>query len=186
MNHQAIMLRNATIWDVEHIVNINNALLAFNHSTGFIISKLESNQLKQYILGNPNSIKVAITPDNILAGFIELSVSVDVDVISKLYWFDQKLKTVFEKGKKLYIKKVAVKPDYQRQNVGKFMYEAIFEEHPEHILYSFIVKKPFENIVSLKFHKKMGFIEAAKFKAEEFLGLKKYESVMLMKFSEQI
>jgi ribosomal protein S18 acetylase RimI-like enzyme len=182
MNHQDIILRNASKFDVEQIAEINNSFLTFSKSNGFIISKIECNQLEQYILSNPNSIKVAINQNNELIGFIEVSSSVDVNVISKLQWFDQNTKSVFENGEKLYIEKVAVKPTYQRQNVGKFIYEAIFEEYPEHIFYSFIVKKPFDNIVSVKFHKEMGFIETAKFKADQFLGLKGYESVMLMKF----
>ncbi|MDY7036039.1 MAG: GNAT family N-acetyltransferase [Thermodesulfobacteriota bacterium] len=184
MKCPSLRLNLATIEDVDDIIEINNSFIEYTTNKGLILSKLESDQLKNNIFSNPDYISVAITSDDTIAGFIELSFSVDVDVIKKLEWFDENLRTKFENGKKLYIEKVAVKSNYQRQNVGKFMYEAIFEKYPEHIFYSFIVKKPFDNIVSLNFHKKLGFIETAKFKVDEFLGLKNYESVMLMKFLE--
>ena len=186
MKSLVLRIRNATIKDIEDIVEINNSFLEYIANRGLIITKLDNDQLKNHIISNPGSINVAITSENIIAGFIELSSLFDVNVIKRLEWFDEKVRIKFENMKKLYIVKVAVKQEYQRKNVGMFMYNAIFAKYPEHIIYSFIVKKPYDNIVSLNFHKKMGFIETAKFKAENFLGIKNYESVMLLKYCENI
>jgi len=98
-----------------------------------------------------------------------------------LEWYSNNLKSVFEKWEKLYIEKAVVNKDYRRREIGRFMYESVFADNPEKLLYSFIAKKPSFNITSLKFHIKIGFVEAAKFEANNFLGINNYESVMLMK-----
>ena len=117
MKYPALRLKNATIENVDDIVEINNSFLEYNPNMGLIISKLENNLLKEHILSKPDSISVAITSDNIIAGFIELSFSVDVDVIKKLEWLDENLRTKFENSEKLYIEKIAVKQEYHQQNL---------------------------------------------------------------------
>ncbi len=182
MKKFGLISRRARIEDLTDIIEINNSYLKYSENQGFLIKKYEINELKNHILGNHNSISVAITADNIIIGFIEVSFLLDVNVIKELEWYDENLRNTFEKGNKLYIEKVAVKKGYQRGKIGMFLYESIFAKYPEYIFYSFVVKKPFTNIISLNFHKKMGFIEAAEFKAKKFLGINNYESVMLMKF----
>lgn len=182
MKEQPLRFKNATIDDVDDIVTINNSFLEYNPSTGFIISKLNNQWLKNYILQHPDLIGVAITSDDIIVGFIELSLSVDESVLKKIKWLNNRFRRGFENVEKLYIEKVAVKQEYQQKNVAKFLYETVFSKYPEYIFYSFVVKKPYLNNVSMNFHKKMGFVEAAKFETENFLGLENYESMMFIKF----
>jgi ribosomal protein S18 acetylase RimI-like enzyme len=181
-----LIFKRATIEDVADIIEINNSYFAYSDNHGFLITKYEIEKLKGHILNSPDAINITVTADNIIVGFIEVSSYVDVNVINKLEWYDENLRSTFENGKTLYIEKIAVKKGYQGEKVGMFMYESIFAKYPEHIFYSFVVKKPAINIVSLNFHKKMGFIEAAEFKANKFLDIENYESVMLMKFDYEI
>jgi ribosomal protein S18 acetylase RimI-like enzyme len=181
-----LIFKKATTEDLADIIEINNSYLKYSDDQGFLITKYEINQLKNHILSNPDSISIAITGDNIIVGFIQISFLLDVNVINELEWYGENLRSTFEKGKKLYIEKVAVKREYRGEDLGMFMYESIFAKYPDYIFYSFVVKKPSTNIVSLKFHKKMGFIEAAEFKANKFLDIENYESVMLMKFDYEI
>ena len=185
MEKKGLLFKGATIEDLPDIIEIDNSYHKYSDiHQGFLIIKYEINQLKNHILRKPNSISIASTTDNIIVGFIEISFFLDIKVIKELKWYGENLRSTFEKGEKLYIAKVAVKEGYQGRKIGTFMYESIFAKYPGYIFYSFVVKKPFDNIISLDFHKRMGFIEAAEFKARKFLGLNNYESVMLMKFKK--
>ena len=177
-----LIFKRATEDDLGDIIAINNYYLEYSDNQGFLITKYDINQLKEHINSNTDAISIAITSDNTTVGFIHVSLSINVKVINELEWYGENLRCTFEKGKKLYIEKVAVKKEYQGEDIGMFMYESIFAQFPEYIFYSFVVKKPVTNVVSVNFHKKMGFIEAARFKAKKFLDINNYESVMLVKF----
>lgn len=185
MKVSKLNFRTATLQDIPHIIKINDDYLEYDSKNGFLITPSNSDKFKTLILNHPNSISVATTSDDYVVGFVEVSPTVGESVITALNWNDQDFKLIFENRKKLYIEKVAVRRDYLRHKVASFLYESLFSKHKESVFYAFIVKKPVTNVASLNFHKRLGFREVAIFRVDEFLGIKNYQSVMLMKWNNR-
>jgi len=180
MDESNFHFRNAGLNDIQDIIHINNSYLSFNTKSGFLITKYSETSLAKLITNNPNCIFVA-TENGVIIGFIAISFKLDTDVINTLEWFDQSAKNKFEQSKPLYIEKVAVKIGQEKKQVGTFLYHSLIQQFPDFLFYSFIVKKPSVNLPSIKFHQKTGFIECAIFKAENFMGLDNYKSIMYIK-----
>ena len=182
MNANKLKIKTATIEDIPEIIKINDDYLEYDSKNGFLITPSNGDKFKAHILNHPDTISIATTRDEVVVGFLEVSPTVGDSVIHVLNWKDQNYKKIFENRKKIYIEKVAVRRDYLRHKVASFLFESLFAKYQKSIFYSFIVEKPVKNKASLNFHKKLGFREVAIFRVDEFLGIKNYQSIMLMKW----
>jgi ribosomal protein S18 acetylase RimI-like enzyme len=178
-------LRNAILDDIAEIVDINRSYLTSDSESGFLIQELEVEQVKKCITRNPDSFIVGQNIEGEIVGFIKFSDFIQQEIIAKLEWFSVNLRHLFEKySPKKYIDMIAVKRNYQHQKIGSSLYKYLFRRYPECMFYAFTVLKPLKNSTSLNFHFKNGFFEVAVFRASEFLGLKNFECVLLIKESD--
>ena len=60
-----------------------------------------------------------------IVGFIDFTATVDIGVIDKLQWLDDKFRSLFENGNKMYLEKIVVKNGFQRKHVGSFLFNSL-------------------------------------------------------------
>jgi GNAT superfamily N-acetyltransferase len=79
-------------------------------------------------------------------------------------------------GTLTWIEQVAVHPDHVRRGVGSAMYGDLFSWNQDHTFACALAELPVPNDASRIFHQKKGFARMGTFTAEEFCGLKPYQS----------
>ena len=185
MKDIGLVLRKAERNDAGDIAELNNSSLTVKQTQGFLLAPIKVDEFAEYIENHPDFVLVAEASARVLVGFLQLSRSAGSHVIQRLDWRTSQSRSMFEGSEALYIEKVAVKGNYKRLKIGTQLYNSVFDRHPKCLFYSFAARKPFANKASLCFHKKLGFCESAIFRAERYLGLQNYESVMLTRASEE-
>jgi len=74
----------------------------------------------------------------------------------------------------IYVKRIAISPEYQRCGFGRSLYAELTTRFPTHHLMAAIIEAPYNNIGSSKFHRAHGFIRAATFTGRGIFGFKEY------------
>jgi L-amino acid N-acyltransferase YncA len=184
-----LTFREANSQDINDIIEINNHYFISpkkngkeNISHGFLITREGKDKVLRDIKNSRNSYYIAQSHNREIVGFIKICDSVSNSVINKLAWRSPAEKKILEEGNTLYIEKIAIKNTCKRNKIGSFLYNSVFGIYPQIIFYSFVVKKPHINQSSLYFHQALGFVEVAIFRSANFLGIKNYESILMMRF----
>lgn len=74
----------------------------------------------------------------------------------------------------LYVKRVAIAPNYQRRGLGRLLYSELTTKFPSHHIMAAIIESPHDNIASAKFHRELGFERAATFRSHDIFGFADY------------
>lgn len=170
----------ATENDVEAIVEINNDHYNRTSEQGFLISKLCRMDVVKRIASEDYRFFVAKSSSGDTIGFIVVGNKFDDNILSDLLWTQESYKSIVENHKYCYIEKNAVMKGFQRKGIGDFLYKSLFSELPNTVFAAFVVNKPYQNTASIKFHQNMGFNSVAVYRAEQFMGIKEYESILYM------
>ncbi len=171
----------AKLKDVDQIIEINKSYLTLKTKSGFFIRDLEKKEVIDSIEKGENSFYVVEGKKGRVLGYAEILEEIDNVIIDNLDWVDEKDKKILLKNDYLLISKIATRRGIRRKGIGKFLYENLFENYKDKDFFAFIVTKPVENKTSIKFHKKMGFRKVAYFSKNEFMDIKNYESILLVK-----
>ncbi len=166
--------------DLEELVVIHNqqALtnLEGNIKNGFLLKGTTLQNLKAEYLNENNKFFKAIYQDNIIA-FIKLAKKIDANVLEKTKWKTEK-PDLLDNSNHWYIGCLVLRKKFERRGVGEEVFKELFAFYKGSTFSSFITIAPFNNIPSLKLHKKFKFKEIGTFDAEIFEGIKNYKSVL--------
>jgi len=187
---QSYELKEAAPEDFEEIARMNNHYLGGNNKKSFMISPLSTDQINQLQEEKNHTFYILRKKDDdAILGFVEISPSADYEILKTVHWKDNKTaeKILHPNNEQIkYIEKIAVNKNFKRMGIGKALYTNVFEANPSTSYYAFVMNKPFNNKVSLAFHKNMRFFEAGSFNASEYAGYKNYQSILLFKPADRV
>jgi GNAT superfamily N-acetyltransferase len=183
-NTGGTVFRAAVLEDARRIAELNNSHLGLGHASGFLITRVSVEMVRELIEAPTCSLTVALDPLGEVTGFLHLSDTVGEDVLSVLEWSEVSWRGVLEHRKSCYIEKVAVDRGRIRKGLGTELYRHAFRSCPDTVFYAFVVRRPSCNEASICFHERLGFVEAARYRTREFHGLQNYESVMFVRWAD--
>ncbi|MBD3290101.1 GNAT family N-acetyltransferase [candidate division KSB1 bacterium] len=177
-----IQYRKAIVSDIDQIIHINDSYVKTSADSGFLISLMDKGQLENELAGKDHGYYVAQAAKGEIVAFLQMADSAGEKIMQQVKWIDRESENKYKSEPTKYIEKVAVREDYQNKGLGSAFYKFIFKEYAGTVLYAFIVNNPIQNLVSLKFHQKMGFRECGIYEADEYGGLKDYQSVLMLRY----
>jgi ribosomal protein S18 acetylase RimI-like enzyme len=167
--------------DIPSMIKINQGLLNQSRKDGFLLGELTVEKLKFIIESKDKQCFVATNKKDCVLGYIYLNDIIDDDVIQAVTFVDKQYQNQMKHRSYDYIEQIAVDKQYQGRGIGNDLMRYVIEHHPHDKLYSFISQSPYNNQISYQFHQKHGFIDMGYFKADQFMGIPNYQSVLLMK-----
>ncbi|MDY6799837.1 MAG: GNAT family N-acetyltransferase [Bacteroidota bacterium] len=169
--------------DYEVIAEINNSYFDPEKNKAFMITEMTEDIILERIHKNYRYYVLRKFGNEEILGFVELSNTVGVDILSRVNWKTDKFKKqILENNDNLlYIEKVAVDKSYKKQGVGEALYKNLFAKYSNNSFYAFVMDKPYTNEISMNFHKKLGFEEAGILKLDKFKDFKDYQSKIYYK-----
>jgi len=179
-----LSFRQATDSDSLQIADIHNINVRGNSISkhdGFLLAQITEQEILQK-LENGTQYFVATDDGNEILGFLAVSIpKVDSTFLNQVLWKDPSYKNKIARENNLYIQTVAVQPNCRGQGVAQFLYKSLYEKFSTSFFTTFVVAKPIENSRSLLFHEKQGFLPVGTVYYEQFLDLKNYESILLLR-----
>ena len=167
---------------VTAIVDIHNShVLGQGNQNGFFLKNTDDPAIGSLITDRSN-LSIVCLDDESVAGY--LIATPDAPELDKLEWMSPDIKARAQQSIRdthhWHISQVAVSMDFRGSGIGAMLYDWVTTRYPTHIFSAYVATRPL-NRVSLRFHRKQGFIEAATFAVPEFMGIKHYESRILIK-----
>lgn len=160
------------------IAEINNHYLGAQGKDSFMITPLSVKKIESRLKDDFAYYVLRGTVKNEIFGFIELSSTAGNEILDNVIWNDNNYTELImnTEQKVFYIEKVAVNEKYQHQGIGTALYTNLFNRFPYHSFYSFVMERPYDNVVSSAFHNASGFRSLGRFTEEEFCGFSNYQS----------
>ncbi|GAA0327686.1 hypothetical protein GCM10008967_17740 [Bacillus carboniphilus] len=175
----------ASYQDIQDIVDINNSYFDGGvHTGGFLMKKIIPNDVRKAIDFQERVYFVAKDSKGQTVGYIELNSAFPVEVLGDLEGLSQEEQESILSNQ-YYIEQVAIKEDQQRKGIGSYLYNQVLQTFPDRNFTAFVVSQPIRNDSSIRFHRKVGFKDAALFKKDQYAGMSPYESILFIKTSEQ-
>ena len=174
-NYELVMAKES---DYDSLCMINNAYLNPDGKESFIISKLDINTVHEKINQNHSFFVLKIEKEENVIGFVELSDSVPKDILDKVVWTSEKERELVLTKNAKYIEKIVTHSDYLKKGIGTAIYRNLFNQLSDYSFYSFVMVSPYNNIGSVRFHKKMNFRIGGTFSSSEYAGFKNYKSLL--------
>lgn len=162
-----------------HNVNVRSKATSTQH--GFLLCEVTEDEL---LKKREEEVQyfVATGTSNEILGYVAVSTPrITSDFLEQVSWQDDTYKNLVTRDGNRYIQVVAVKPEHTSQGIARFLYESLYHEFPDSFFTAFVVTKPVKNLRSLDFHNKQGFQKIGTIQLEQFLDMKDYESVLLLK-----
>ncbi|TAE59735.1 MAG: GNAT family N-acetyltransferase [Nostocales cyanobacterium] len=174
--------------DISEIVTIHNSNVRGEnntHNSGFLLAKTNQEEIQAKI-NKGTFYFVVVDINNQILGFVavskpEIMIDGNSNLLDMMIWDDESYKIRLLEDNHFYIQTVATKQEYMGKGIAQFMYQSLFDRFPNYIFSAFIVSKPIFNERSIKFHQQQGFLQVAKIQLDEFLDMKNYESVLMVK-----
>jgi ribosomal protein S18 acetylase RimI-like enzyme len=176
----SFLLKSACSSDAEQCEELTRAVTLSDKppfvEQGFLLSATSAETFREYIA--TNSLFVA-REGSIIIGFIlayprESPHFTDMlALFPKISWTDP---AIAERPKLIYVDKKAVHPRYRRRGIATAMYQFLFTKYSDHCFIGATVEKPILNLPSQQFRIRHGFRRVGEFRADEFQGLKGYQS----------
>lgn len=174
-----VRIRVAIQRDYREIVRLNEENLHAPGSQGFMLTPLTEASIDDAVSERGHRFFVAEDAASGVISFLEVSPDADKDVLAKVAWASDDARELFCSRKRVYLEKAVTDFAWRRRGVAWSFYEALAPEWGDALLYSFVVARPIRNDASFRVHFHLGFRELARFEADEYGGLRDYESVLL-------
>ncbi|MBN1216310.1 MAG: GNAT family N-acetyltransferase [Candidatus Lokiarchaeota archaeon] len=174
----------AEIEDAKDIIDINESYLRqYNNKLGFLLGKLDYNELLEIIRCDHKTFFVAKGEDKEFLGYVKIDEHIEDDILKdvKWNWIDKNNKNDFERFQYIYISQLAIKKESSRKGIGKFIYETLFKKYPDRNFVAFVAKEPYLNRASREFHESLGFDKVGIFKRKRYLEVDNFESYFFYK-----
>jgi L-amino acid N-acyltransferase YncA len=181
---QSLTFREAEREDIPAIIKIHNSNVRGQpgwRDRGFLLAPTTEEEVLQNLA---RSSRYFVTTDgkHEVVGFIALAQpKISEEMLNKMSWEDESVQTKLVSDYHFYINIVATRTDCTSRGIARLMYESVFQQFPPFYFSAFVVTQPITNARSLIFHEKQGFKRIGVFRAETFLDLKNYESVLFLK-----
>lgn len=181
---EAFSVREATCQDIPAIVDIHNGNVRtptlLSHQ-GFLLATTTAeevlDQFKKCV-----QYWVAVDCTERIRGFVAFSwPKLDENSLTAIFWYDESEREAIMGDRHIYIHVVATQKGYTGQGIARLMYKNLERHFPNSVFSTFIVRQPICNQRSIQFHQQQGFKVIGKVEREQFLDLKNYESVLLIK-----
>ena len=166
--------------DIPSMIRINQQLLKVSKEDGFLLGELTVEKIKTMIHSETMVCYVALSKSGKMLGYIYLTNQIDDEVIKAVAFIEDGYALDIKNMSYDYIEQIAVDQAYQGRGIGNDLMRYAIEHHPHEQLYSFISQSPYHNQKSYQFHMNHHFTPIGVFKAKQFMGIKDYQSVLLM------
>lgn len=178
-----LVFREAIAADIPDIVAIHNANVRNAEGTnpnGFLLAPVTPEEIQEKS-DRTTQYSVATLADQVV-GFVALShPTLTLERLADIQWLTGAGLEHILKQQPFYIEVIATRPGYTGSGVGRFLYSALFGQHPKMSFSAFVVVKPITNDRSLRFHQSQGFVKVGRVRRTQFLDLQNYESVLLLR-----
>ena len=181
---KTLHFRKAIETDSSSIASIHNLNVrgqSISKHRGFLLAHTTEQQVVKNLESGVQYFVATSDRDEVL-GFMAVSIpKVDNNFLNQVLWKDTSYRTKITRDNNLYIQTVAVQPTCIGQGIGQFIYKSLYEEFSTSFFTTFVVSKPIENLRSLLFHEKQGFLQVGTVSHEQFLDMTNYESIFLLR-----
>lgn len=157
----------AELHHLEEICEISKKLLhEQKNENGFLVQELKFEDIKDYL----SEFYVSLT-ENKVSGYIWINKE-----YPKLRLSNTTFTENIDLERVIYIKQVAVNPDFARRGIATNIYNYIFEQFTNQEIVACVATKPLINQPSINYHLKLGFKEIGTLVIPDYLGFETYEA----------
>ena len=173
---QIVEARGSHLLPIAHVSQALSRPNRLLHRNGFLCDHAVQPRFSDFL--NCGSFLVLLDKDEVV-GFILAApithpgLSLERSLLEQSAWVDAKSRRYLG-ADNMYVKRVAIAPDFQRRGLGRLLYADLTTRFPQHDLMAAIIEAPHNNSASAKFHLELGFERAAIFQAEGIFGFDQY------------
>lgn len=159
----------------------NSHVIGESNENGFFLRESKPDAIEKTIKDPTNLALVCLSGQEVVGYLIATH---DVPELEALNWHEQGIASMVRQSilesRHLHVSQVAARQDIQGAGIGGELYSQLIMSRSDYIVSAYVATRPM-NQRSLKFHQRHGFAEVATFRASEFMGLKHYESRLMVK-----
>ncbi len=173
-----IFFCNPDLDDVPALLKINKSYLGKKRKDGYLINKMELAEVTKDIEKEDCPYYVAKGREGTVLGYVKVSQGLDEEYLQDIEWLEGEIRRKVETEPCIYVDQVAVARGNRHKGIARFIYQNLLDSYPQRNFAAFIIEKPVENRISMKFHEKLGFRKGAVFSREEYLGIQNFKSIL--------